>query len=257
MKIATFNVNGLRARMPVVLDWLGRNSPVVLCLQETKVQDGEFPLAEFQQAGYHVVYRGRKGYGGVAIVSGGEPAAVEFGLPGAQEKDESRLVRASFGPLTLVNTYVPQGRDPESEWFQYKLRWYSRLRRYFERSFSPDRYLVWCGDLNVAPEDADVYDPGRLLGHVDFHPEVHKAYRKILDWGLVDCLRLHHPEPQQYTYFDYRVRNSLERKIGWRVDHILATRPLADRCTDSFIDLEPRRMPRPSDHVPLVAVFDV
>ncbi len=256
MKVATFNVNGLRARMPIVLDWLKKNSPVILCMQETKVQDSEFPEIDFTGAGYHVIYRGQKGYAGVAIASTEEPAEIYYGLPGAKEKDEPRLVCAAFGGVAIVNTYVPQGRDSESEHFAYKLKWYNRVRKLFDRKYSPKDNLLWCGDLNVAPEPIDVYDPKRLLGHVDYHPEVHKAYAKVLKWGLVDCFRKHHPgEAQQYTYYDYRLRNSVEKKVGWRVDHILATGPLAGRCTDCYIDMEPRMMQRPSDHTPLVAEF--
>lgn len=257
MKIATFNVNGLRARMPIVLDWLEKNSPVILCMQETKVRNSEFPEADLTGAGYRVVYSGEKGYSGVAIVSSEEAEDVRLGLPGAKTKDESRLVCARFGGVTILNTYVPQGREPESEWFVYKLKWYARLRKFLEKNFKPVDPVIWCGDLNVAPTDIDVYDPKGLLGHVDFHPDVHKAYQKVLDWGLVDCFRKHHPEPKQYTYYDYRMRGSLSRGIGWRVDHILATEPLAKTCTDSYIDIEPRKMERPSDHVPLVAEFNV
>jgi len=257
MKIATFNVNGVRARMPIVLDWLAKNSPVVLCMQETKVQNSEFPESDFVNAGYQVIFSGEKGYSGVAIVSSEEAENVKTGLPGAETKDESRLIQATFGKVTVVNTYVPQGRDTESEWFEYKLKWYGRLKSYLKKSFKKSDNVIWCGDLNVAPEDIDVYDPKRLLGHVDFHPEVHKAFAEVMEWGLVDCFRKHHPEPEQYSYYDYRVRNALERKVGWRVDHILATEKLAEKCTDSYIDTEPRKMQRPSDHTPLVAEFDV
>jgi exodeoxyribonuclease-3 len=257
MRIATFNVNGLRARLPIVMDWLEKHGPVVLCLQETKVQDPEFPEEPFLRAGYHVVYRGKKGYEGVAIVSPERPEAVRFGFPAPAAKDETRLLCATFGGIPVINTYVPEGRSPASEWFQYKLYWYKRVRRLLEESFSPDQRLVWCGDLNVAPESIDVYDPERLLGRVDFHPDVHRAYREVLAWGLVDCFRLHHPESEQYTYYDYRIRNAVKKKLGWRIDHILATEPLARMCTDAYIDLEPRTRKRPSDHTPLVAEFVV
>ena len=143
MKIATFNVNGLRARMPIVLDWLEKNSPVVLCMQETKVQDSEFPEQPLIDAGYHVVFRGQKAYAGVAIVSPGEPEDVWSGLPGAKEKDEPRLICATFDGVPVVNTYVPQGREPDSEWFAYKLNWYARIRKLFESKFSPRESLVW------------------------------------------------------------------------------------------------------------------
>jgi exodeoxyribonuclease-3 len=158
----------------------------------------------------------------------------------------------------VVNTYVPQGRERETPHFAYKLEWFQRLRQYFERSFSPAEDIIWCGDLNVAPESIDVHDPRRLRGHVCFTPEVWEAFGHVKAWGFVDVFRKHHPgEAQQYTFFDYRVPKSVERKLGWRVDHILATAPLAEKSTGCRIDMTPRLSEKPSDHTVMLAEFNI
>lgn len=258
MKVATFNVNSIRSRIPVVLDWLAKARPDVLGVQETKVQDSEFPLDAFADTGYYIVFRGQKAHGGVALFSRAEPKEVAFGLDDGDEPDEHRLLRAVVGGVPVVNTYVPQGKLADAPEFQYKLRWLARLRDFFARHYAPDKPLIWLGDFNVAPEDIDVYDPKRLKDHVDFHPGARAALECVRQWGFVDVFRKHHPgEAGQYTYYDYRIRGSLERAVGWRVDHIWATEPLARRCTASWIDLEPRKAERPSDHTVLVAEFDV
>ncbi len=253
LKAATYNANSIRSRLGLVLEWLQREVPDVLCLQETKVQDENFPAQPIRDMGYHVVFRGQKAYAGVAIISREEPLEVDFGLDG---EDEARLIRAVIGGIPVVNTYVPQGRSPDSEHFQYKLEWLARLRALFERHYSPDEPLLWMGDFNVAPEPIDVYDPQRLKNHVDFHPEARAALERLREWGFVDVFRLHHPGEQgQYTFWDYRARNPVERGIGWRVDHIWATVPLARRSTRAWIDVEARLAERPSDHTFLVAEF--
>jgi len=253
LKAATYNANSIRSRLGLVMDWLRRETPDVLCLQETKVQDPDFPAEPIRDAGYHVVFRGQKAHAGVAIVSREEPQEVDFGLNG---EDEARLIRAVIGGITVVNTYVPQGRSPDSEHFQYKLEWLARLRAFFERHYSPGEPLLWMGDFNVAPEPIDVHDPKRLKNHADFHPEARAALERVREWGFVDVFRRHHPdELEQYTFWDYRVRNALERGLGWRVDHIWATEPLARQSTGAWIDVEARRTERPSDHTFLVAEF--
>ncbi len=256
LKVATYNANSIRARMALILDWLGRESPDVLCVQETKVQDVDFPAQPIQEAGYHVVFKGQKAHAGVAIISRGEPQKVSFGIDDGQEPDEARLIRAVIGGVSVVNTYIPQGRDPESEHFQYKLRWFERLRALCERHYTPDDLLVWMGDFNVATEPIDVHDPKGLEGHVCYRPEVREALQQVREWGFVDVFRKHHPdEPGQYTYYDYRARNPVERGVGWRVDHVWATEPLAEKSTEAWIDTEARLAERPSDHTFLVAEF--
>ncbi len=256
--IATFNVNSIRSRLPIVISWLERHRPDVLCMQETKVADEVFPAKEFEKVGYHVVFRGDKGKNGVAIASPEEPEDVAFGLDDGGPPDEDRLIRGVFSGIPVVNTYVPQGQKPESPMFPYKLGWFQRLRRLFQRHYSPTEPLLWCGDLNVAPEEIDVHNPKRLLGHVCFRPEVWEAFQEVKAWGFVDIFRKHHPgEGGQYTFFDYRVPRAVDRGLGWRVDHILATPPLAEKSQDCWIDLEPRLATKPSDHTPLVARFSI
>ncbi len=255
-KVATYNTNSIRARIELVTNWLKRESPDVLCLQETKVQDKDFPVEPFQQAGYHVVFRGQKSYAGVAIASRSEPQDVRSGLDGEDGENEARLIRAVIDGIPVVNTYVPQGRDAESEHFQHKLAWLDHLRALFERDYRPDEPLVWAGDFNVAPEPIDVYAPQRLATHVDFHPLARAALERIRAWGFQDVFRRHHAgEAGQYTFWDYRARNPVERGIGWRVDHIWATSPLADRSINAWIDVSARLAERPSDHTFLVAEF--
>ena len=257
-RIATYNVNSIRSRLHIVLPWLKENRPDVLCMQETKVDDARFPAAEFLEAGYQVIFRGARQYNGVAIASREKPEKVLHGLPDGGPPDEERLIAAVFTGIPVVNTYVPQGRERETDHFSYKLAWFDRLRNFFARTYSPDAPLIWCGDLNVAPEQIDVHDPKRLLGHVDFTPEVWEAFGMVRSWGLEDLFRRHHPgEAGRYTFFDYRVPKAVERGLGWRVDHILATAPLAGKSVRCEIDMTARLAEKPSDHTILFADFKI
>ncbi len=256
MKIATFNVNSVRARLPLVLDWLTRHRPDVLCLQETKVRDADFPVEPFAGAGYHLAFKGQKGYNGVAVCSTRPLENISFGFAD-NPYDRPRLVRASVAGITIVNTYVPQGYMPDSDRFEYKLRWFDRLADYFDANFKPTDLLLWVGDLNIAPEAIDVYDPKRLLGHVCFHPEVHAALKKLLNWGFVDVFRKHCRQPGHYSFWDYRIPNAVRRNLGWRLDHIMATKPLAEKSITCRIDTAARLAPKPSDHAPVLAEFSL
>jgi exodeoxyribonuclease-3 len=257
-RIATYNVNSIRSRLHILLPWLAENRPDVLCLQETKVADALFPAGAFSEAGYHSLFRGAKQYNGVAILSREEPREVRCGLADGGPVDEDRLVAASFSGIRVVNTYVPQGRERDTTHFAYKLEWFSRLRRFLADSGSPGDPLIWCGDLNVAPEEIDVHDPKRLLGHVCFTPEVWEAFASVRSWGLVDIFRKYHPgEAGRYTFFDYRVPGAVKRGLGWRIDHILATETLAERSLRCEIDMAPRLAERPSDHTILAAEFTI
>ncbi len=258
MKIATFNANSVRIRIGQIVDWLRREAPDILCLQETKVQDPDFPVAAFREAGYHVAFRGQKGYAGVAIACRDEPRRIAFGIDDGKEPDESRLIRLDTAGVTVINTYVPQGRSADSEYFAYKLAWLARFREMLDRHFTASQRLLWCGDLNVAPEPIDVHDPKRLTEHVDFHPLARAALEKVRDWGFEDVYRKLHPgETGQYTYWDYRFAGTVERNIGWRVDHIWATSTVAAKATKAWIDVAARKAERPSDHTFLVAEFDL
>jgi exodeoxyribonuclease-3 len=255
MKIVSFNVNSLRARLPIVLQWLAEHRPNVLCVQETKVQDVDFPADAFETSGYKHVFKGQKSYNGVAIFSKSQILKVKFGFDD-EPKDEARLVKAEINGIVIVNTYIPQGYLPESEKFEYKLNWFNRLLSFFKKHFKPTDPVLWVGDFNVAPEPIDVYDPEGLLGHVCFCPEVTQALNEIVQWGFVDVFRMHCSEPGQYTFWDYRLRNSFKRNLGWRLDHIMATKLLAEKCTTCYIDKKPRTADKPSDHTPIVAEFD-
>jgi exodeoxyribonuclease-3 len=255
MRIATFNANSIRSRLDLIAEWLASRKPDVLCVQETKVQDGEFPVEALARCGYHAAFRGEKSYNGVALLSREKPREVRFGLDDGGQRDETRLVAARVGAVRIVNTYVPQGRELDHPMYRYKLEWFRRLKEYFARHFTPRQRVVWVGDLNVAPEEADLFDPASNRDHVCFHADVRKAFAETAAWGFVDVFRKHHPEPGQYSFFDYRTPNAARRGMGWRVDHILATPALARRSLDAFVDLEPRLGPRPSDHTFVVADF--
>jgi exodeoxyribonuclease-3 len=253
-RVATYNVNSVRSRLHIVLPWLKEHRPDVLCMQETKVEDSQFPVGEFLETGYQVTFRGAKQYNGVAIASLEKPEGVLYGLPDGGPVDEDRLIAGIFAGIPVVNTYVPQGRERETEHFAYKLAWFDRLRKFFSRTYAPEAPLIWCGDINVAPEEIDVHDPKRLLGHVCFTPEVWEAFAAVRSWGLEDLFRRHHPaEAGCFTFFDYRVPAAVKRGIGWRIDHILATAPLAGGSVRCDIDLNPRLAEKPSDHTILFA----
>lgn len=255
MRVATFNCNSIRTRLDTVLRWLKQHEPDLLALQETKVVDELFPAAAFNDAGYHVSFRGMKAYNGVALVSRRKPNAVRFGLDDDGPADEPRLLHARFGELHVINTYIPQGRDIEHAMFAYKQQWYRRFDAYVRRHVKSTERALWVGDLNVAAEPADVYNPERRADHVCYHEAVRRAFATSKAWGWHDVYRRHHPEPGRYSFFDYRTDFSAEFPEGWRLDYILATAPLAATSRDAWIDLQPRRGERPSDHTPVAADF--
>ncbi len=257
-KLATFNTNGIRARLHIILPWLEENDIDCLCVQETKVQDRDFPSEPFSSAGMNVVFRGQKAYNGVAVISPHKILNVSYGFGDEIDEpdDDARLLSCKILGINLINTYVPQGKALDHPDFQKKLLWFRRLKTLFDKRYNKSDRLVWCGDMNVAPEPIDVYAPEKKLNHVCFHESVRKAFKDCRKWGLSDCFRIIHPdEPDQYTFYDYRIPKALERKLGWRIDHILATPELSQNIRDCFIDLEPRKKTKPSDHTFLVAQF--
>lgn len=254
MKIATYNVNSLRRRLPLVLEWLAQHQPDVFCLQETKVQDSEFPLEALQNAGYHAAFRGMKAYNGVATLTREKPDQVIHGLHEGPDDEAVRILQVVINDIAIINTYVPQGYKITSEKYQFKLAWFRRLRQYFEQRCHPEKPVIWLGDLNVAPEPIDVYHPDRRVNDVDFHIDTRNAYKDVVSWGFIDVFRQLHPDRVQYTYWDY-FRNAFENNWGWRIDHILATPPLASKCTNADVDLAPRRAPCASDHTVVWAEF--
>jgi exodeoxyribonuclease III len=255
--VATFNCASVRVRLDPILAWLSHHPVDALCLQETKVEDDGFPVMDFLGAGYHVVSLGRRGRNGVAIITREPVASVGRGFDDESDSAEARLIWAVVRGIPVVNTYVPQGGLADTPEFEYKLGWLDRLAGFFARRFSPQEPLLWCGDFNVAPQPMDVYAPDLLGNHTGFHPAARAALERIRDWGFVDVFRQCHPEAGHYTYWDYRMRGSLDRNLGWRIDHVWATPPLAERAAAAWIDLDARRALRPSDHTFLVAEFNL
>jgi len=256
--IATFNVNSVRSRMHIIEPWLHDSRVSILCLQETKTKNEEFPETAFGELGYKVAYSGEKGYNGVAVASLESPDETSFGLGDGEEPDgTTRMAHCRFGDLNVINLYIPQGKAIDHPDYPMKLRFFERLVEYLHKNLSPKEKLVIVGDLNVAPTDMDVTHPERKRNHVCFHEDVKKAFKALLEWGLEDVFRKHRPEEGEFSFWDYRVKNSVERNIGWRIDHVLATPPLAKASRDAWVDKNPRTWEKPSDHTPVVAVFDL
>ncbi|GIX49156.1 MAG: exodeoxyribonuclease III [Candidatus Tectimicrobiota bacterium] len=254
MRIATWNVNSLRARLELLCAWLQQEQPEVVCLQETKVADEAFPVAPLAALGYQAVYSGQKTYNGVAILSRLPLAEVSTVLPADPAAAEKRFLAATVGGLRLINVYVPNGQAVGSPKFHTKLAWLAQLHRFLATTYSPQQPLVLCGDFNVAPEPRDVYDAAKVDGEILFHPEERAAFARLLAWGLHDTLRLHHQEGGLYSWWDYR-NAAFRRNWGFRIDHILVTAPLAARCTGVTLARALRAQPNPSDHIPVVATF--
>jgi exodeoxyribonuclease-3 len=251
VKIATYNVNSVRRRLPIVLNWLAGHQPDVFCLQETKVQDSDFPLRELEAAGYHCAISGQKSYNGVATLSRAVPSQISYGLG---FDNDCRILETVVNDIRILNTYAPQGYAIGSEKYVYKLEWFARMRGYFDARLKPTDKVIWLGDLNVAPEPIDVYHPDRRVNDVDFHIDARTAYKRAVSWGFIDVFRKLHPDKVQYTYWDY-FRNAFQNNYGWRIDHILATPPLADQCIQSEVDLLPRQAEGASDHTIVWAEF--
>lgn len=255
LKVATFNANSIRSRLDIILDWFAEHQPDILAVQETKAQNKDFPIGAIEEAGLHCVYEGEKSYNGVALISKKKLDNISFGLD-TDPTDPTRLVAGSLGPVRIVNTYIPQGRETKSPMFQYKLDWLARLRDYFERNLSPAEPLLWVGDLNAAMDERDVHDAQKLWGSVCYCQEVIDGINAIKEWGFTDTFREKHEQGELYTFWDYRVPNGFKRNIGWRLDYVMATKPLAETCVSCEADKKPRTKPRPSDHTFLVAEFD-
>ncbi|MDQ2694744.1 MAG: exodeoxyribonuclease III [Pseudomonadota bacterium] len=250
-KIATWNVNSLRVRLPQVLDWLAAQQPDLLALQETKLPDEAFPAADFAAAGYHVVFAGQKTYNGVALASRLPATSVVTALP-ALDDPQRRVLAASVGGLRLVNLYVPNGQAVGTDKYLYKLHWLERLADWLAGELAAHPLLAVVGDLNVAPEDRDVHDPAAWAGQVLCSEPERLAFRRLLGLGLADAFRLFPQPPAAFSWWDYRAA-AFRRNLGLRIDHILLSPALAAACTACTIDTAPRGRERPSDHAPVVA----
>jgi exodeoxyribonuclease-3 len=254
VKIATWNVNSIRAREGRLLAWLAAHQPDVLCLQELKVADDAFPWDAIRGAGYHAAVHGQKTYNGVAILARAPLEDVTRGLGDDVDDTHARLVSARVSGIRVLSAYFPNGGEIDSDKWTYKLEWMRRLRGYLERTGGSHERVALCGDFNVAPEARDVHDPLAWEGTVLFHPDARAALEHVRAWGLVDTFRLHHPEPGRYSWWDYR-RLAFPKDNGLRIDHVFATESLARECVAAGIDREQRKGPQPSDHAPVLAEF--
>ena len=250
MKLATWNVNSLKVRLPHVLDWLAANPVDVLCLQETKQQDSDFPQAALQEAGYHSVFSGQKTYNGVAILSSAPGLDVQYGIPG-HDDEQKRVIAATYGDIRVVDVYIPNGQSIDSDKYQYKLGWLDALRDWLKQELARYPKLVLLGDYNIAPEDRDVHDPAAWQGNVLVSEPERAKFRNLEQLGLRDSFRLFEQAEKSFTWWDYRMMG-FRRNHGLRIDHILISEPLVAQCKSCVIDREPRKLERPSDHTPVI-----
>ncbi len=251
MKLASWNVNSLKVRLPHLADWLAQARPDVLCVQETKSEDAKFPRAEVEALGYRVAYAGQKTYTGVALLAKGPLEDVVAGIFGFAD-EQKRVLAATVAGVRVVCVYCPNGQAVGSEKYDYKLRWYAALKEYLAAELARHSHLAVAGDFNVAPEDRDVHDPKAWEGQVQVSDPERAAWRALLALGLADSFRLFEQPEKVYSWWDYRMMG-FRRNAGLRIDHLLLSAPLAARCIASTVDKGPRKLERPSDHAPVIA----
>ena len=254
-KIATWNVNSLKVRLPHVLQWLEQKKPDVLALQETKSIDDNFPVNEINEAGYHVSYIGQKTYNGVATICKSPIETIATCLPDYDD-EQRRVLAIKTDNIAVLNLYVPNGSEVGSEKYHYKLKWFSKLHPFIKQLNSDNDHLIILGDFNIAPEDQDVHDPVEWKGNVLVSEPEREEFKKLLGHGLKDCFRLFDQEEKSFSWWDYRAA-AFRRDRGLRIDHILASPILAESCQACYIDKAPRKLERPSDHTPVIAEFNL
>jgi exodeoxyribonuclease-3 len=253
MKLATWNVNSLKVRLPQLIDWLAQVRPDIVCLQELKLEDPKFPRTELESAGYQCAFSGQKTYNGVAILSRVPLLDVSAGIPGFAD-EQKRVIAATAGDMRVICAYCPNGQAVGSEKYGYKLRWFLALKDYLAAELARHPRLVIAGDFNVAPEDRDVHDPKAWEGQVHVSEPERAAWRALLAVGLKDSFRLFEQPEKVYSWWDYRMMG-FRRNAGLRIDHVLVAAEMAQRCTATTIDKGPRKLERPSDHAPVIAEF--
>jgi exodeoxyribonuclease III len=254
MKLATWNVNSLKVRLPHVLDWLAAQQPEALCIQETKLEDVNFPRDAIEEAGYRVAFLGQKTYNGVAILSRQDGRDVIQNIPEFEDA-QKRVIAATIGDVRLVCCYVPNGQAVDSEKYEYKLKWLAALERWLKAELARYPRLAVLGDYNIAPDDRDVHDPVQWAGQILCSDRERAAFQRIVDLGFKDSFRLFEQTDKSFTWWDYRM-NGFRRNLGLRIDHILVSNALADGCRSCTVDLAPRKLERPSDHAPVIAELD-
>lgn len=256
MKIATWNVNSIKARLENALSWLKQENPDIACLQELKCEDQAFPSSAFEELGYNVITHGQKSYNGVAILSRKPPEDVRRGLPGEEEDAQARYIEAVFtrssGVVRVASIYLPNGNPPGTDKFAYKLRWMDRLAAHAKKLLALEEPLVLAGDYNVIPTRLDAKNPDAWAGDALFQPESRASFRSLVNLGFTDAIRqIHGDRPDLYTFWDYQA-GAWQRNNGIRIDHLLLSPQAADLLKDARIDREVRTQERPSDHVPVV-----
>lgn len=248
-------MNSLNARLPRVEDWLQQVQPDVLCMQETKLADDAFPAMAFSALGYESVHHGEGRWNGVAILSKvGIENPINGFAEGIEADPDARLISATCGGVRIHSVYVPNGREVDHDHYHYKLSWLSRLRNHLEATTSPDGEVIVTGDFNIAPTDDDVWDRAAFEGATHVTELERDALANVLDWGLVDTFRQRHPGPKLYSYYDYQA-GRFHKREGIRIDYVLSSPPLAERCVFDVIDRNGRKGTKPSDHVPVVAIY--
>ncbi len=255
MKIATWNVNSLKVRLPHVLDWLSASQADVLCLQETKLTDENFPADEIREAGYHVVFSGQKTYNGVAIISRQEAGDIVTDVPGLDDP-QRRILAATINGVRVLDLYVVNGQEVGSEKYAHKLHWLEKVTDYISEQLQTHDKFVTLGDFNIAPDDRDVHDPEAWHERILCSTPERDALQKIIALGLTDVFRSFDQAEKSYSWWDYRA-GAFRRNRGLRIDLVLASESLSKQCTSCTIDKEPRTLERPSDHTPVVAKFDL
>ena len=255
MRLATWNVNSLKARLDRVEAWLADVEPDVVCLQETKLADAAFPALTFQALGYESVHHGEGRWNGVAILSRVGLADASFGFGPDDPDPEARLVWATCGGIRVASAYVPNGRSPDDDHYRYKLDWLARLAALLEDQHTPDESVVIAGDFNIAPTDLDVWDPSKFIDSTHTTPAEREALDVLVRWGLVDTFRLKEPGGGLFSWWDYRA-GSFHKKQGMRIDLVLASAPVAARLAFATIDRNARKGQQPSDHAPVVIDLD-
>jgi len=253
LKIATWNVNSLRVRLPHLLEWLSTQQPDVIALQETKTEDKNFPEQEIKQAGYHIVFSGQKTYNGVALLSRQPASDIITNLPDFEDP-QRRILIATINNIRIANLYVPNGSSVGSDKYHYKLEWFDKLTTFLKQQIVKYPQLIALGDFNIAPEDRDVHDPVLWEGQVLVSEPERTALRNLLNLGLQDTFRCFNQEPGHYSWWDYRAA-AFRRNLGLRIDHILTSTTLMSKCVTCEIDKTPRQWERPSDHAPVIATY--
>jgi exodeoxyribonuclease III len=255
LKIATFNANSIRMRLPIILDWLKKEQPDVLAVQETKVQDHEFPKEAIESAGWKVVFHGQKSYNGVAFISKKPFGEVVKRLYPKDAEEQARFLMGEYNGVLLINTYVPQGYAIDSDKYQYKMKYYTDLRKFFQKNVPNDKPALWMGDLNVAPTEIDLNNPKGNKEHPCFHISAREALAETMEGKWTDLFREKEKGPGHYTFWDMRQPGAFQRNLGWRIDFIMGTPPMVQRLEKIRIDTKPRGLEKPSDHTFLVAQF--